>query len=58
MFKNKKGVNNLIYDIKKSQETLLKIRKPIYIYNSNKELIYSFEKTIDAAIKNRSFYFK
>lgn len=49
MFKSKKGVNNPMYGTKKSQETLLKIRKPIYIYNSNKELINSFEKTIDAA---------
>lgn len=49
MFKSKKGKNNPMYGKKKSEDTLLKISSPIYVYNCNKKLINFYKKTTLAA---------
>lgn len=43
MFKDKTGVNNPMFGKEKSPETLAKLSKKVYIYNSNKELIKCYD---------------
>ena len=42
MYKDRKGSNNPMFGKTKSEETLAKIRKKVYVYDSNKQFIKSY----------------
>jgi group I intron endonuclease len=51
MLKDKKGINNPMFGKIKSKETLAKIRKTVYVYNSDKVLVNYYE-SIGLAVKD------
>lgn len=52
MFRDKTGVNNPMYGKPKSPETLAKLSKKVYVYDSNtKELVCSYD-SYKSAVKN------
>lgn len=51
MLKDKKGINNPMFGKIKSEETLAKIRKTVYVYNSDKTLI-NFYESVGLAVKD------
>jgi hypothetical protein len=51
MLKDKKGVNSPMFGKIKSKETLAKIRKTVYVYNSDKIFINCYE-SIGLAVKD------
>jgi group I intron endonuclease len=43
MYKDRKGSNNPMFGKTKSEETLAKIRKKVYVYDSNKQFIKCYD---------------
>lgn len=43
MYKDKRGSNNPMFGKSKSEETLAKMRKKVYVYDSNKEFIIIYD---------------
>jgi group I intron endonuclease len=51
MYKDRSGSNNPMFGKAKSEETLAKLRKRVYVYNINKEFITSYD-SIGFAVKD------
>ena len=48
MYKDRKGSNNPMFGKSKSEDTLAKIRKKVYIYDKNKEFIKLYDSVGEA----------
>ena len=57
MYKDKTGENNPMFGKVKSEETLAKIRKKIYVYDSNKQFIKCYD-SIGLAVKDLQIAFE
>ena len=57
MYKDKTGENNPMYGKAKSEETLTKLRKKIYVYDSNKQFIKCYD-SVGLAVKDLHIAFE
>lgn len=51
MHKDRKGSNNPMFGKEKSEETLAKVRKKVYVYNSNVEFIKCYN-SVGSAVED------